>query len=331
MAPANGVHAGCAWIKEPGPWIVTQTFGPTSLVGEPMCNGSRTHRGLDLGVPAGNHSMIATALTGKFKVNTIPVASSGGYGNLVIVRSVPHGNDLVDVYMAHHSELIVRDGDTVGAGSLLGVTGSTGFSTGPHVHFEVRPKGSGNTCSSIDPTDVMQDPTGSGSAQTTNVDLLNGGINLDPLAGVSQALTTAEQSFERTLVGLSTGTIGLALFGSGTAATFFMMKGSAPNLGAVKQFLTPAPPPAAPAPTPPANIPRFTPAEQQWNPRKMPAPVPPPQQSTPPLPSTRWSTATQAAEGIARKMRAGKALSAQEVAWGNQNSRLIGIALGKMA
>lgn len=309
MAPANGVRAACAWVKEPGPWIVTQTFGPTSLQGEPMCNGSRTHRGVDLGVPAGNHTVIPSSLSGKFRVNTKSVANSGGYGNLVIVRSVPSGSDLVDVYMAHHSQLLVNDGDSVGAGTLLGITGSTGFSTGPHLHFEVRPKGSGNTCSSIDPTNVMQDPSGTGSAQATNVELLNGGLNLNPLDGLGQAVTAAEKSLERTLVGFGTGLLGSALFSGGTAAAFFIMRGTSPNLGAVKQLVTPP----APTPTPAASQPRqprYTPTEQQWNPRRMAPPT---------------------AEGIAGKMRANKKLTAAEVMWGNQNQAAVGQALARLA
>ena len=59
---------------------------------------------------------------------------NGGYGNLVVVR---HFNGL-ETYYAHHWSLLVDEGDTVSAGDGIGIIGSTGHSTGPHLHFEVR-------------------------------------------------------------------------------------------------------------------------------------------------------------------------------------------------
>ena len=59
---------------------------------------------------------------------------NGGYGNLVVVR---HFNGL-ETYYAHHWSLLVEEGDTLSAGDGIGVIGSTGHSTGPHLHFEVR-------------------------------------------------------------------------------------------------------------------------------------------------------------------------------------------------
>lgn len=59
---------------------------------------------------------------------------NGGYGNLVVVR---HFNGL-ETYYAHHWSLLVEEGDTVSAGDGIGIIGSTGRSTGPHLHFEVR-------------------------------------------------------------------------------------------------------------------------------------------------------------------------------------------------
>ena len=59
---------------------------------------------------------------------------NGGYGNLVVVR---HFNGL-ETYYAHHWSLLVKEGDTLSAGDGIGIIGSTGRSTGPHLHFEVR-------------------------------------------------------------------------------------------------------------------------------------------------------------------------------------------------
>lgn len=61
----------------------------------------------------------------------------GGYGNLVIVQ---HGEDWM-AYYAHLEEFAVEEGQTVRQGELLGGAGTTGYSTGPHLHFEIRYKG----------------------------------------------------------------------------------------------------------------------------------------------------------------------------------------------
>ena len=60
-----------------------------------------------------------------------------GYGFLV---AVDHGNGLATAY-AHNSSLLVRVGDHVAQGQVISLSGSTGHSTGPHVHFEVRVNG----------------------------------------------------------------------------------------------------------------------------------------------------------------------------------------------
>ena len=58
----------------------------------------------------------------------------GGYGNLIIIR---HYNGL-ETYYAHLSRFKVKENDTVKSGELIGLGGSTGYSTGPHLHFEIR-------------------------------------------------------------------------------------------------------------------------------------------------------------------------------------------------
>ena len=63
--------------------------------------------------------------------------SKSGYGYHVIID---HGNGLVTVY-AHCSKLLVREGAQVKAGDVLALSGNTGKSTGPHLHFEVRLNG----------------------------------------------------------------------------------------------------------------------------------------------------------------------------------------------
>jgi len=92
----------------------------------------KLHPGLDIG--AGTGTPIKAAAAGT----VIVAAYDGGYGNLVVID---HGNGLATAY-AHQSQLAVSVGQQVGQGQTIGYVGSTGFSTGPHLHFEVRVNGS---------------------------------------------------------------------------------------------------------------------------------------------------------------------------------------------
>ncbi len=86
------------------------------------------HYGLDLGVPTGTD--VKSTMNGK-------VVYAGwndqGYGNLVIVQNGPY-----ETYYGHLSSVPVQVGQEVQAGSVIGISGSTGNSTGPHVHYEIR-------------------------------------------------------------------------------------------------------------------------------------------------------------------------------------------------
>ncbi|MCB9802901.1 peptidoglycan DD-metalloendopeptidase family protein [Candidatus Nomurabacteria bacterium] len=90
---------------------------------------SLVHTGLDIGDKTGNPIYAAEA--GKVE---IAGWNAGGYGNYVIIN---HGNGLKTVY-GHASKLLVKTGDTVSRGETIALIGSTGRSTGPHLHFEVR-------------------------------------------------------------------------------------------------------------------------------------------------------------------------------------------------
>jgi murein DD-endopeptidase MepM/ murein hydrolase activator NlpD len=91
----------------------------------------RAHKGIDLSAPVGT-PIYATAdgVVGK-------AAWFGGYGLYV---QLEHGNDLETRY-GHMSRLNVAEGQTVHKGDILGYVGTTGNSTGPHLHYEVRVDG----------------------------------------------------------------------------------------------------------------------------------------------------------------------------------------------
>ena len=111
--------AGFTW---PTSGQITSGFGP---------RWGRMHQGLDVGAPTGRP--ITAAKSGK----VIVAGWSGGYGNLVVID---HGGGLSTAY-AHQSRIAVKVGDPVTQGGLIGYIGSTGHSTGPHLHFEVRVNG----------------------------------------------------------------------------------------------------------------------------------------------------------------------------------------------
>jgi murein DD-endopeptidase MepM/ murein hydrolase activator NlpD len=92
----------------------------------------RLHEGIDLAVGVGTPVVAAAS-------GTVIVAGwLGGYGNLVVID---HGNGMATAY-GHNTSVTVGVGQSVSQGQLIAYSGSTGHSTGPHVHFEVRVNGS---------------------------------------------------------------------------------------------------------------------------------------------------------------------------------------------
>lgn len=107
----------------------------------PILGEERMHSGIDLAAPEG--TSIKAAADGR-------VAFSGwvkGYGNLV---EIDHGDGLITRY-GHNSENLVETGQEIKAGQVLGKVGSTGQSTGPHLHFEVRRSGQ-----AVDPYTLLE-------------------------------------------------------------------------------------------------------------------------------------------------------------------------------
>jgi len=91
----------------------------------------RRHQGIDLPYPTGTPCY--AAFDGKVRISDWV----GGYGNLVVIR---HANGL-ETFYGHLSERKVEPGQWVHAGDVIGLGGSTGRSSGPHLHFETRYKG----------------------------------------------------------------------------------------------------------------------------------------------------------------------------------------------
>jgi murein DD-endopeptidase MepM/ murein hydrolase activator NlpD len=120
-----------AW-PEQGP--ITQGFGCTDFLGEPYdpnCATRHFHTGIDIGAPGGTPIHAADAGVVSF------AGWGGGYGNVIIMT---HGNGFSTLY-AHMSGFAVGSGERVGRGQPIGYEGSTGYSTGPHLHFEIRING----------------------------------------------------------------------------------------------------------------------------------------------------------------------------------------------
>jgi len=129
-AAAGAVYSGFMW---PVAGSINDYFGAPR-------GGGTYHSGLDIGADSG--TPIAAAAGGQ-----VVLASSGyGYGNYVIVR---HDNGYETLY-AHLTEIYVVQGQWVAQGEAVGTVGSTGWATGPHLHFEVRVGGA-----SVDPLSYL--------------------------------------------------------------------------------------------------------------------------------------------------------------------------------
>jgi murein DD-endopeptidase MepM/ murein hydrolase activator NlpD len=118
----------------PGYSTITSAYG---MRYHPILKTRKLHTGVDIGAPSG--AKIVAADSGR----VIFVGWSGGYGQTIIID---HGAGMSTLY-AHQSKFAVSSGQNVVKGEVIGYVGSTGWSTGPHLHFEVRINGN--------PTDPM--------------------------------------------------------------------------------------------------------------------------------------------------------------------------------
>jgi murein DD-endopeptidase MepM/ murein hydrolase activator NlpD len=118
------------------------TVKPRSLYGY---RHGRRHQGIDLPYPTG--TPVPATFDGRVRISDYV----GGYGNLVVIR---HANGL-ETFYGHLSKRSVEAGDWVNAGDIIGLGGSTGRSTGPHLHFETRYRGA-----AFDPSWLIDFETG---------------------------------------------------------------------------------------------------------------------------------------------------------------------------
>lgn len=117
----------------------------------------RPHKGTDIPLKVGDP--VKAAFDGKVRVvkNT---RQTGGYGNLIVIRH-PSG---IETYYGHLSQHLVKENDIVKAGDVIGYGGSTGRSTGPHLHFETRFMGQ-----AFDPERLVDFTTGTLRCETFTV------------------------------------------------------------------------------------------------------------------------------------------------------------------
>ena len=116
-----------AW-PAPGYYTITSPYGMRL---HPVIKSYRNHSGMDIGAPMGSYAIAANdgVVTKSMYSNS--------YGNMIMID---HGGGVTTLY-AHGSELIARVGDKVKRGDAIMKVGSTGWSTGPHLHFEIRING----------------------------------------------------------------------------------------------------------------------------------------------------------------------------------------------
>jgi len=113
------------WVLPTAGYTLTATFGESSGL------WSTTHTGLDFAAPSGTRLV---AVSGGTITST---GYDGAYGNRTILTLA----DGTEIWYCHQTSFAAQKGQTVSPGQLIGYVGSTGNSTGPHLHLEVRPGG----------------------------------------------------------------------------------------------------------------------------------------------------------------------------------------------
>jgi murein DD-endopeptidase MepM/ murein hydrolase activator NlpD len=129
-------------MQQPAAGRLSSGFGARV---DPLGHGADFHPGLDIAAPKG--APVVAAAAGE----VVHAGPAGTYGNMIAVRHA----DGTETRYAHLSAVDVKTGDRVAAGAHLGAVGSTGRSTGPHLHFEVRKAGK-----AVDPRPYLEPAAG---------------------------------------------------------------------------------------------------------------------------------------------------------------------------
>jgi len=109
--------------------VISMNFGSKGM--HPILHKQFEHKGIDFKVASGTD----VHATGNGRVVTS--TEKEGWGNLIVID---HGLNILSYY-AHLKDMQVKEGEYVSAGQVIGHVGSTGYSTGPHLHYEVRVEG----------------------------------------------------------------------------------------------------------------------------------------------------------------------------------------------
>ena len=128
--PSTQAPSSSGWIKPLKSYTLTSPFGMRM---HPIKNKWLMHEGVDMSAPQG--TPIYAAKSGKVTTTSFQAGGAGYY------VSINHGDGFSSIYM-HMTHYIVRPGDYVNAGQVIGYVGSTGGSTGPHLHFGIAYNGS---------------------------------------------------------------------------------------------------------------------------------------------------------------------------------------------
>ena len=125
----GGGSGGSGDLYRPVPGAITSAFGYRI---HPIFHVRKMHTGVDM------HAGMGTPIRAAAAGTVVSAGWRGGYGKCVVIS---HGGDLATLY-GHQSTIRVSAGQSVKRGDVIGEVGSTGYSTGPHLHFEVRVGGS---------------------------------------------------------------------------------------------------------------------------------------------------------------------------------------------
>jgi len=121
--------------------IITSLYG---LRIHPITGREKLHTGVDIGAPM--NADVKSIINGTVEF----AGTMEGYGNTVIVKGTLSGQE-IEVLYGHLSSVVIQQGQAVTQGSVIGGVGSTGYSTGPHLHFEIRVAGQ-----PVDPFEILQ-------------------------------------------------------------------------------------------------------------------------------------------------------------------------------